>query len=140
MACWWLRARRERVLRVAMPGINCRQHVATHTPAELADLFASRRALTDAERLSLDEDCLRIRRDTGLLRQWEDGRIIGAPIDRYEPWLLDVCAPLWTPASRVVGTAVGRCGERNAMRMPPQQATALRAAGETGRQLETETR
>lgn len=115
MACWWLAERAERVLRVAMPGNDGRHHVATHTPAELADLFASRRELTDSERADLAEDFLRIRGDTGLLRRWEDGRIIGVSIDRYDPWLMDACAPIWMPAPRVIGTAMGRCGERNAM-------------------------
>ncbi len=33
----------------------------------------------------------------------------------YDPWLMDACAPIWMPAPRVIGTAMGRCGERNAM-------------------------
>ena len=115
MACWWLAGRPERVLRVAVPGNDGRHHVATHTPAELADLFPSQGALTDAERLSLAHDFLRMRRETGLLRRWEDGRVIGVPVDRYDPVLMESCSPTWTPAPRVVGTAMGRCGERNAM-------------------------
>jgi len=115
MACWWLRGRPERILRVAMPESTGRYHVGTHTPAELADLFASRRELTDVERASLAKDFLRIREETSLLRRWEDERIIGVTVDRYDPVLMESCSPSWTPAPRVIGTALGRCGERNAM-------------------------
>jgi len=58
---------------------------------------------------------VRLRDDTGLLRRWEHGRIIGVPMDCYDRLLIDACPPTWTPAARVVGTAMGRCGERNAM-------------------------
>jgi len=115
MACWSLAGRPERVLRVAMPGNDGRCHVAAHTPAELADFFVSRRELTDVERANLAKDFQRIRDETGLLRGWEDGWIIGLPIDRYDPVLIGSCSPTWTPAPRIVGTAMGRCGERNAM-------------------------
>jgi hypothetical protein len=62
--------------------------VAIHTPAELADLFASARELTDTERAVLAADFLRIRGETGLLRRWEEGRILGVPTERYNPLLL----------------------------------------------------
>lgn len=115
MACWWLRARPERILRVTMADAAGRCHVATHAPAELADRFSARRLLTDTERATLAQDFTRIRDQTGLLRCWEDGRLIGVPIDCYDQVLLDACAPTWTPAPRVVGTAMSRCGQRNAM-------------------------
>jgi hypothetical protein len=115
MACWWLRNRPERVLRVAMPGRDGRHYVAIHTPAELADLFASTRELTDTERAVLAADFLRIRGETGLLRRWEEGRILGVPMDRYDPLLLASCPPTWTPAPRVVGTAMSRCDGHNLM-------------------------
>ncbi len=115
MACWSLAGRPERVLHVAMPGNDGRYHVATHTPAELADFFVSRRELTDVERANLAKEFQRIRDETGLLRGWENGRIIGVPIDRYDSVLIDSCSPTWTAAPRIVGTAMGRCGERNAM-------------------------
>lgn len=115
MLCWWLRARPERVNRISMPGTDGRHYVATYTPAELADLFNSRRELTDTERAGLAEDFLRIRDETGLLRCWENGRIIGVPIDRYDPLLMASCAQTWTPAPRVIGMAMGQCGERNRM-------------------------
>ncbi len=59
MACWWLGNRSERVLRVAMPGRDGRHYVATHTPAELADLYAFAQELTDTERASLEKRLLR---------------------------------------------------------------------------------
>jgi len=67
MACWWLRNRPERVLRVAMPGTEGRHYVAIHTPAELADLFASARELTDTERAV---SCAAGRRDVSWACRW----------------------------------------------------------------------
>jgi len=115
MAWWWLGNRSERVLRVAMPGRADRHCVAIHTPAGLADLFASAQELTDNERAVLAADFLRIRGETGLLRRWEEGRILGARMDRYDPLLLTSCPPTWTPAPRVVGTAMSRCDGHNRM-------------------------
>ena len=115
MACWWLGNRRERVLRVGMPGRDGRHYVAIHTPAELADLLASVQELTDTERAVLAADFLRIRGETGLLRRWEDGRIQGVSMDRYDPLLLASCPPTWTPAPRVVGAAMSRCDGHNLM-------------------------
>lgn len=59
-----------------------RRHVAIHTLSELADRFAARRPLTDAERATLAEEFVRIHDETGLLRSWEEGRMIGVPSDR----------------------------------------------------------
>jgi hypothetical protein len=115
MACWWIGNRPERVLRVAMPGTDGRHYVAIHTPAELADLLASARELTDTERAVLAADFLRIQDETGLLRRWEEGKILGAPIDRYDPLLLECCGAHWTSAARVVGTAMSRCDGHNLM-------------------------
>ena len=115
MACWWLGNRPERVLLVGMPGTDGRHYVAIHTPAELAELFSSARELTDTERAILAADFLRIRGETGLLRRWEEGRILGVPMDRYDPLLLASCPPTWTPAPRVVGTAMSRCDGHNLM-------------------------
>ena len=115
MACWWLKGRSEQLLRVMIPETDTRRHVAVHSPAELADLYPSARALTDTERADLAEDFVRIRRETGLLRRWEDGRILGVPMDRYDPLLLECCTIRWTPAARVVGTAMSRCDGHNLM-------------------------
>lgn len=115
MACWWLGNRPERVLRVAMPGRDGRHYVAIHTPAELADLLASARELADTERAALAADFLRIQDETGLLRRWEEGRILGVPMDRYDPLLLECCRTRWTSATRVVGNAMSRCDGHNRM-------------------------
>jgi hypothetical protein len=115
MACWWLGTRSERVLRVGIPGRDGRHYVAIHTPAELADLFVSARELTDTERAVLAADFLRIRGETGLLRRWEEGRVLGVSMDRYDPLLLASCPPTWTSGPRVVGTAMSRCDGHNRM-------------------------
>jgi hypothetical protein len=97
MACWWLKGRSEQLLRAMIPETDARSYVATHTPAELAGLFSSAQALTDTERADLAEDFLRIRSETGLLRRWEEGRILGVPVERYDPLLLECCGTRWTP-------------------------------------------
>lgn len=115
MVCWWLGQRPVRLLRLAVPGRDGRHYVAIHTPVEVADLYASARELTDTERADCAEDFLRIRSETGLLRRWETGRILGVPTDRYDPLLLESCTTHWTPAARVVGAAMGRCDGHNLM-------------------------
>jgi len=115
MVCWWLGNCPKRVLRVVMPGTEGSHYVAIHSPAELADLFASAQELTDTQRAVLAADFLRIRGETGLLRRWEEGRILGVPMDRYDPLLLASCPPTWTSAPRVVGTAMSRCDGHNLM-------------------------
>jgi hypothetical protein len=71
--------------------------------------------MTDEERAILADNFLRIRDRTGLLRRWEKGMIVGIPIDHYDPLLAESCPRSWTPAARVVGTAMKRCGPRNPM-------------------------
>lgn len=115
MACWWLGDRPVRLLRAAVPEREGRHYVAVHAPAELAALHASARELTDAERAEFTEDFLRIRGETGLLRRWEEGHILSVPTDRYDLVLLEACTSEWTSASRVVGTAMGRCDGHNLM-------------------------
>jgi len=115
MTCWWLQTRPEPLLRVAVPSSDDRHHVALQSPAELADLFASARELTETERADLSEEFVRIRRDTGLLRRWSQKRILGAPLEWYDPQLIASCPTDWTPAARVVGAAMGRCDSHNRM-------------------------
>jgi hypothetical protein len=115
MACWWLRQRREPVLRVAMPGQDGRHHVATYAPAELTELYRTRRELKEAERVALSEDFVRIRDENGFLRRWVNGQIVGVPADRYDRLLLNACSSNWLPAPRVVGAAMGRCDRHNLM-------------------------
>lgn len=115
MACWQLGQRPESVLRVAIPGRDNPPYVALHMPAELAELYPTRRALTESERAILNEDFDRIRSETGLLRRLENRRIIGMHLDHYDRFLLESCASSWTPAARVVGAAMGRCDRHNLM-------------------------
>lgn len=115
MACWWLADYRGQVQQVRMPGEDGRYHVATYTPAELAELFASAVELTNSGRDALAADFVSIRDGTGLLRCWEKGTIRGIPLDRYDPLLLSSCTPEWTMAARVIGLAMSRCDRHNLM-------------------------
>jgi len=115
MACWRLGRRPEPVLRVAVTGHGNPPYVAFHRPAELAELYSTRRELTESERVILSEDFERIRDETGLLRRLENGRVIGVPVDHYDGLLRESCADDWTPAPRVVGAAMARCDRHNLM-------------------------
>jgi hypothetical protein len=115
LACRQFRQRPERLLRVAPPERDNPPYVALHTPLELAGLYASRRELTDPERTRLGDDFVRIRSETGLLRRWENGRIIGVPPGHYDRLLLESCTNSWLPAARIIGAAMGRCDKNNLM-------------------------
>jgi hypothetical protein len=115
MACWQLRQRPDAVLRVAISERDNSPYVALHMPFELGDLYANRRELTDSERALLGDEFVRIRSESGLLRRWENGRIIGVPVDHYDRFLLESCATAWLPAPRVIGAAMGRCDKQNLM-------------------------
>jgi hypothetical protein len=115
MACWQLWQLPEPLLRVAIHGRDNPPYVAVHTPDALADLYAGRRELTDPEQALLGNDFVRIRSETGLLRRWEDGRVIGVPPDHYDGLLLESCTADWLPAPRVTGAAMARCDEHNLM-------------------------
>jgi hypothetical protein len=113
MACHRLRERSEPVFHVPTPVRAEGHYVAIYSPAELAARLPHRRALGERRRALYAEDFLRLRDETGLLRRWEDGRIIGVPPDRYDALLLASCAADWLPAARVVGAAMGRCDPHN---------------------------
>ena len=115
MACWWLDGRAERVLCVAIPETDACRYVAAHSPEELASLLPFARELSAQRRTHLARDFLRIRRETGSLRRWHQGRILGAPIERYDPLLLACCPTTWTPAGRLIGAAMSRCDGHNLM-------------------------
>jgi hypothetical protein len=115
MACWQLRQRPEPVVRVAIPERDSPCYVALHMPVEFGDLFANRRELTPSERALLGDEFVRIRNKTGLLRRWENGRIIGVPADHYDRFVLESCATTWLPAPRVIRAAMDRCDKRNLM-------------------------
>jgi hypothetical protein len=84
-----------------------------YSPEALARLFESRHTISAAERACLVEEFARIRNQTGLLRRWEDGRIIGVPLDYYDPLLLGACGADWTIAAHVIGAALGLGDARN---------------------------
>ena len=115
MTCWRLRHRSEPLHRVAIPEQNNPPYVAFHNPGGLADLYTSRQGLGDRECARLGEDFLRIRNETGLLRRWENGQIIGVPVDHYDHLIQESCATTWLPAPRVIGAAMGRCDPHNLM-------------------------
>ena len=115
MTCWWLRSLDLPLLRVPMPGDDGRPYVAVHTPERLAELSGNARRLADLERADLADDFSRIRGETGLLRRWDAGRIVGIPPEAYDSMLLRVVAADWVPAARVVGSAMSRCDSHNLM-------------------------
>lgn len=115
LTCWWLRDRPGCVMRVAVPGGDGRHNVPMYDPTELAKLYDLCEEIPRAEREWLAQDFLRIRAETGTLRRWQSGRIVGVPADRYDPLLIECCTVDWMPAARVVGKALGRCDEHNLM-------------------------
>jgi hypothetical protein len=115
MVCWWLRSLDLPLLRVPMPGDDGRPYVAVHTPERLAELSGNAQRITDLERADLADDFSRIRGETGLLRRWDAGRIVGIPPEAYDALLLRAVAADWVPAARVVGSAMSRCDSRNLM-------------------------
>jgi hypothetical protein len=106
--------------------------VAVHAPEELRAFFASWRVLSDEERAVLGQEFARIREETGLLRRWQDGQIIGIPMDYYDGLLLEACSSEWTLAARIIGIAMGHCDAANSMSdlFFSTRLQALIAAGE----------
>ena len=132
MACDRLAGRPEPIVQVAVPGKHGRNYVAVHTPEELGAFFESWRALSDAERAGLAQDFARIREETGLLRRWQHGQLIGIPMDHYDGLLLQACCTGWSLAARVIGAAMGRCDPANSLSdlFFSTRLQALIAAGE----------
>jgi hypothetical protein len=118
MACHRLAGRPEQIVHVAVPGKHGRNYVAVHAPEELSTFFEShefRRRLSDATRVALAKDFARIRDETGLLRRWQQGKVIGIPVDHYDGLLLEACSAEWAPAARVIGVAMGHCDPANSL-------------------------
>ena len=113
LACDRLAGRSEPLLRVRVPGINNRPFVAMHSPEQIARLYVTRRPLSVADRLLLAQDFARIRDQCGPLRRLQQGRVLGATIDYYDPLLLVACKEEWQAAAHVVGAAMGRCDDPN---------------------------
>ena len=118
MACHRLAGRSEQIVHLAVPGKGGRNYVAVHAPEELSAFFESQdswRRLDPAARTALAEDFTRIRDETGLLRRWQQGRVIGVPVDTYDDVLLRACGAGWAPAARVIGKAMGQCDPANSL-------------------------
>lgn len=115
MACDRLARRQEPMWRVCVTGIDTRAYVAAHPPERLALLYAERELLSAADRRVLAQEFARIRDIRGLVRRLESGRVVGVPIDHYDPLLLAACGPDWRAAAKVVGTAMGTCDGPNLM-------------------------
>jgi hypothetical protein len=113
MVAAWVEGRPEPPLRVAAPGGEGRPYVAVHAPAELVRLYATRTVLGEEARRDLARDFARMRDEAAPLRRWEGGRIVGVPVDAYDPLLLGACGPEWRPAARVVGAALAACDGPN---------------------------
>lgn len=115
MVAAWVEGRPEPLLRVAAPGGEGRPYVAVHSPAELARLYPTRTLLDEKARRELARDFARMRDEAAPLRRWEGGRIVGVPVEAYDPLLLDACGTEWRPAARVVGAALAACDGPNAV-------------------------
>ncbi len=113
MACDQLAGWPGPLLRVRVPEIDGRPFVAMHSPEQLSQLYAMRRPLTAAERLSLAQEFARIRDSCGPLRRLEQGRVQGVPVDYYDSLVLSACTADWQAAGRVVGAAMGHCDGPN---------------------------
>lgn len=89
-------------------------YVAEYRPEDLAGFWPDRvRRVTDAECEARGQEFHRLSRMPGNLRRLELGEIVPAPDDLYDHWLVAASSPEWTPAARVVGTAMGRCDRHN---------------------------
>ena len=71
--------------------------------------------LSDRDRQCFAQDFVRIRDTSGRLRRLEGGRVVGVPIEYYDPLLLAGCGTDWQSAARVVGMAMGACDGPNLM-------------------------
>lgn len=132
MACDRLAGRPEPIAQVSVPGKHGRNYVAVHAPEELRAFYDSWRVLSDAERAVLAHDFVHIREETGLLRRWQDGQIIGIPMDYYDSLLLEACSNEWTLAAHIIGIAMGHCDPANSLSDSffSSRLQALIAAGE----------
>lgn len=109
MACEQLAGRPEPLFRFEVP----QGFVAMLSPQRLAQLYASRKRMSTSQRQAQALDFARMRDSCGPLRRLELGRVVGAPIDSYDPLLLAACAPDWQTLGQVVGAAMGQCDSAN---------------------------
>ena len=113
MACHGLRLFKGSVIRVGTTGLKSLPYIGPQTPALLASLFDQREAVDPITRAALSSDFLRLRDSGATLRKWEAGKIVDVSEDYYDGLLLACCQKDWVSASRVVGTAMGRCDQHN---------------------------
>jgi len=88
-------------------------YTGQYRPEALAALFPARHEISTEDRARLARDFARIRAETGLLRRWEAGRIIGVLPDHYDGLLMQACGASWRQAARVVGDAMAACEPAN---------------------------
>jgi len=88
-------------------------YTGQYRPEALAAFFPAREIMPTERRALLARDFARIRAETGLLRRWEGGRIIGVHPGHYDGLLVSACGASWRPAARVVGAAMAACEPAN---------------------------
>ncbi len=109
MACEQLVRRPEPMFRVEVP----EDFVAMLEPQRLAQLYATRRRMSVSQRHAQALDFVRMRERCGPLRRLELGRVVGAPVDYYDPLLMAACSPDWRTQGQVLGLAMGQCDSPN---------------------------
>ncbi|MBL8701129.1 MAG: DUF1835 domain-containing protein [Alphaproteobacteria bacterium] len=111
MACDHLADRTEPMLRVEIPPDAQGPYVGMASPERLAELFATRRPMSNACRASLAAEFARLRDDGGLVRRWDVGGLRSVAASHYDALIIAACSGEWTSAARVVGDAM-RAGDR----------------------------
>lgn len=109
MACDRLAKRSEPLFRVEVP----ETFVAVLSPERIAQLYATRQLMSDSQRNSQALDFVRIRDTCGPVRRLDRDRVMGAPMDHYDPLLLAACSQDWRTRGQVVGLAMSHCDSRN---------------------------
>ena len=89
MVCNLLEQHPVQIGHVPVSGKTGPHFVAVHAPEELSSFYPNRRALDEVTRAALTQDFCRIRKETGLLRRWEKGKVVGVPLDFYDGQLLE---------------------------------------------------
>lgn len=92
-----------------------------HFVAELRPVFAASlfpeysRQLRPTEIRDRAAEYRRMATFSGSLRRYELGEVVEAPVDVYDPWLLQAMDSDWQPAAQVIGSAMARCDPHNRM-------------------------
>ena len=115
MACWRLAAARPEIWEVRVPPRGEDHGVGLHDPETLAGLALRAQRIADAERSVLAAAFAAMRERREPVRRFEDGRLVHVADDAYDALLLHACQDTWSPAARIVGTAMQRCDAHNPM-------------------------